>query len=176
MEEKTLVKKSRHLSKVLRHDPGSVGITLTEGGWASVSAILMALNLKKNELDQIVSDNNKQRFEYNEEGLFIRARQGHTVAVDLGYEEAEPPQYLYHGTSRDLIEKIFDEGLKKMLRHHVHLSPDKETASIVAARRPRPIILTVSSGLMFKSGLKFYLTPNKVWLTDYVAPCYILSL
>lgn len=65
VEAKTLVKKSKHLSKVLRYDPASAGITLTEAGWASVTAILQALNLKKEELDQVVAENNKSRFPEN---------------------------------------------------------------------------------------------------------------
>lgn len=173
MQEKERTRKSKHLSLVLRHDPGSVGITLTEGGWASVSAILLALNLKRHELDEIVRDNNKQRFEYTDDELFIRARQGHTVSVDLGYDPVTPPNMLFHGTSTDYLPKITVEGLKKMLRHHVHLSADINAAVVVAKRRPRPIILTVDARAMSNDGLKFYLTPNGVWLTDYVDPKYI---
>jgi len=173
MDDKTLVRKSRHLSKVLRHDPASVGITLTEAGWAPTSAILSALNLKREELDQVVAENNKNRFELSEDGMFIRARQGHSVEVDLGYPEATPPDTLYHGTSRQTIPVIARDGIKKMLRHHVHMSPDLKTAQVVAARRPDPRILIVDSKSMSAAGIKFYLTGNGVWLTDYVNPKYI---
>lgn len=173
MDERTLVKKSKHLSKVLRHDPASVGIKLMEAGWASVSEILLALNLKKSELDQVVAENNKSRFEYTSDGFYIRARQGHSVAVDLGYAESAPPDQLYHGTSRQTVNVIKIEGLKRMLRHHVHMSPDLKTAQVVAARRPKPVILTVDSKAMSAAGIKFYLTGNGVWLTDYVDPKYI---
>lgn len=173
MEEKTLVKKSKHLSKVLRHDPASVGIELTEAGWASVSEILLALNLKKSELDQVVAENNKSRFEYTSDGFYIRARQGHSVPVDLGYAESVPPDQLYHGTARQTVNVIKVEGLKRMLRHHVHLSQDLKTAQVVAARRPKPVVLTVDSKSMSSDGIKFYLTGNGVWLTDYVDPKYI---
>ena len=173
MDEKSLVKKSRHLSKVLRHDPASVGITLTEAGWASTSAILSALNLIGGELDEVVAGNNKNRFEFTENKMFIRARQGHSVEVDLGYPEAIPPDTLYHGTSRQTLPVIAREGIKKMLRHHVHMSPDLKTAQVVAARRPEPKILLVNSKSMVTAGVKFYLTGNGVWLTDYVDPKYI---
>jgi len=36
-----LRKKSKFLSKILRHDPKLVGIALDEKGWAKVSDILM---------------------------------------------------------------------------------------------------------------------------------------
>ena len=173
MEEKTLVKKSKHLSSILRHKPEKAGITLTEAGWASVSALLKAMNLTRSELDQVVAENNKNRFEYSEDGLFIRARQGHSVKVDLGYPEANPPDTLYHGTCRQTVTVIFRDGLKKMLRHHVHMSPDVKTAEVVARRRPKPVILTVDSKAMSTAGIKFFLTGNGVWLTDYVDPKYI---
>jgi|WetSurMetagenome_2_1015567.scaffolds.fasta_scaffold370272_2 putative RNA 2'-phosphotransferase len=173
MMESSLIKKSKYLSKVLRHDPASVGITLTEAGWASVTKILQALNLKKEELDQIVAGNNKNRFEYSENGYHIRARQGHSVDVDLGYPEAEPPDVLYHGTSKHNLPVIEVQGLKKMQRHHVHMSPDVATAEMVAKRRPAPRVLVVDSKSMAGAGVKFYLTGNGVWLTDYVDPKYI---
>ena len=172
VEGKTLVKKSRHLSKVLRHDPASAGIMLTEAGWASVTAILQALNLKKEELDQVVAENNKSRFEFSDDGYFIRARQGHSVAVDLGYPESLPPDVLYHGTSKQNLPVIQVQGIKKMLRHHVHMSPDVATAEVVAKRRPAPRVLVVDSKAMSADGIKFYLTGNGVWLTDYVDPKY----
>jgi putative RNA 2'-phosphotransferase len=168
-----LVRKSRHLSKVLRHDPASVGITLTEAGWASVTAILQALGLKKEELDQVVAENNKNRFEFSDDGYFIRARQGHSVDIDLGYPESMPPDVLYHGTSSQNLPDIKVQGIKKMLRHHVHMSPDVATAEMVAKRRPGPRVLVIGSKAMVSDGIKFYLTGNGVWLTDYVDPKYI---
>jgi putative RNA 2'-phosphotransferase len=173
MTPEQLVRKSKHLSSILRHRPEKAGITLTEAGWASVSALLLSMNLTKAELDQVVAENNKNRFEYSEDGMFIRARQGHSVEVDLGYPEAVPPDTLYHGTSRQTVPVILRDGLKKMLRHHVHMSPDVKTAEVVARRRPKPVILTVDSKAMSAAGIKFFLTGNGVWLTDYVDPKYI---
>jgi len=173
MDPKTLTKKSRCLSRVLRHDPASVGITLTEAGWVSVGDLLKAMNLRKEELDQIVAENNKSRFEYSENGHHIRARQGHSVDVKLGYPESVPPDFLYHGTSKQNLPLILVHGLKKMQRHHVHLSSDLTTAEMVAKRRPAPRILIVDSKAMVNAGFKFYLTGNGVWLTDYVDPKYI---
>lgn len=173
MDSNALVKKSKHLSKVLRHDPASAGITLTEAGWAPTADILAYFKLSKEDLDQVVEENNKKRFEYTEDEMFIRARQGHSVEVDLGYPEAVPPDILYHGTSRQAVPNISIEGLKRMLRHHVHLSQDLKTAQVVAARRPKPVVLTIDSKSMSSDGIKFYLTGNEVWLTDYVDPKYI---
>lgn len=168
MDEKTLVKKSKHLSKVLRHDPGSVGLTLDTAGWVSVSALLSAMRLSMEDLEQVVDGNNKKRFEFNEDKTRIRASQGHSVDVDLGYEAKTPPETLFHGTSTDLIPTLYKEGLKKMSRHHVHLSVDFPTAQVVARRRPNPIVITVLAGEMHRKGFEFYLSTNGVWLTDNV--------
>lgn len=173
MDPKSLTKKSRTLSKALRHDPASVGITLTEAGWASVVDVFKALNLRREELDQIVAENNKSRFEFSENGHHIRARQGHSVDVKLGYPESEPPDFLYHGTSKQNLPLIWVQGIKKMQRHHVHLSSDLTTAENVAKRRPDPRILLIDSKAMSCDGIKFYLTGNGVWLTDYVDAKYI---
>ncbi|WP_313540112.1 RNA 2'-phosphotransferase [Sphingomonas sp.] len=82
-------------------------------------------------LEQVVADSEKQRFELSPDGTHIRARQGHSIGVDLGWSIATPPETLYHGTVDRSLEAIFAEGLKPMARHHVHLSADVETAARV---------------------------------------------
>ena len=49
-----------------------------------------------------------------------------------------PPPKLYHGTATSNLESIRNDGLKKMARHHVHLSPDVDTAT---PRRGEPFHL-----------------------------------
>lgn len=165
-----LIKKSKRLSKVLRHDPSSVGLKLDAAGWTPVLTLLPAMHLTMEELEQVVADNNKKRFEFNEDKSLIRASQGHSVEVELGYEEKTPPSLLFHGTSTQNFGAIFSEknGLLKMGRHQVHLSADEATALVVARRRPQPVILHVAAGRMAQQGLKFYLSTNGVWLTECV--------
>jgi putative RNA 2'-phosphotransferase len=57
-----------------------------------------------------------------------------------------------------------------MARHHVHLSPDVETAERVARRRGAPVILAVDAAALARSGHAFFLTDNHVWLTAHVPP------
>jgi putative RNA 2'-phosphotransferase len=64
--------------------------------------------------------------------------------------------------------------LKKGDRHHVHLSPDEETARKVGQRRGRPSILKVESGRMHREGHEFFLSANGVWLTEHVPPEYLI--
>lgn len=103
----------------------------------------------------------------------IRASQGHTVPVDLGLPPAEPPAYLYHGTVGHALESIRNEGLRPMDRTHVHLSPDRETATKVGARRGRPVVLPVDAGAMHRAGHTFHVSANGVWLTASVPPAFL---
>ena len=102
-----------------------------------------------------------------------RANQGHSVEVDLQLEAREPPESLYHGTVERFLPSIWEEGLVRGERHHVHLSKDTETARRVGARRGKPVILVVDAGGMHRDGFPFFLSANGVWLTDAVPPGYL---
>lgn len=166
-----LVKKSKRLSKVLRHDPESVGIVLDSAGWTDVDKLLVAMKLSRSELEEVVANNNKKRFEFDSTGKLIRASQGHSVDVELEYEPLDPPKYLWHGTNKGVLTKILNEGLKKMDRHHVHLSESFETAITVGARKGSPVVVRVWAEAM--KGFKFYKSTNEVWLVDSVPHIYL---
>ncbi|MGW4629789.1 RNA 2'-phosphotransferase, partial [Streptomyces rubiginosohelvolus] len=134
--------------------------------------------ISRAELDHVVTVNDKRRFTVESGaadvgGDRIRANQGHTVAVDLDLPPAEPPAYLYHGTVARVMDAIRAEGLRPMTRHHVHLSPDRETATRVGARRGRPLVLTVDAGAMHRAGHVFRVSANGVWLADAVPPEFL---
>lgn len=166
------------MSYVLRHAPQSAGLQLDEQGWVDVDALIAALKLDRAVLDEVVSSNDKQRFaiEIGPDGRDrIRASQGHSVPIDLALDQITPPETLFHGTSQRSVESIRREGLKRGKRHHVHLSKDRETATIVGRRRgpERVAILSIDSGRMARDGFAFYRSANGVWLTDYVPSEYI---
>lgn len=178
MDEKTRTKRSKFLSFVLRHKPEVIGLQLDSSGWVAVEALLRQCQahgerLSRSELEEIVSTNPKRRFALSDDGLRIRASQGHSTEVDLGYEAAVPPEFLFHGTVDSVLEAIRTGGLQKMQRHHVHLSADLETARIVGARRGKPVLLRVHSGKMHRDGHTFFLSANSVWLTDAVPAEYV---
>lgn len=162
------VKLSKKISYILRHNPGS--IPMDRQGWVEVQTLLLELRIDKRTLDHIVETNNKKRFEYDEAGKKIRARQGHSLDIEHGYEPVTPPEFLYHGTARHLLGVLYKEGIKKMKRHHVHLSPDKETAIKVGQRHGKPVVLKVHAELMHQEGTQFYRTDNNVWLVNYIPP------
>jgi len=176
--DKRMVKTSKFLSLVLRHDPDRIGLTLDPAGWVEVSDLLAALAargrpLTREQLDFVVEQNDKRRFAFDPTGTRIRASQGHSVPVDLGYADAEPPARLFHGTHPQVLDAIRREGLRPMNRHAVHLSADVETATRVGARRGRPVVLTVDAARMAADGHRFRVSANGVWLTDAVPPEYV---
>ena len=169
---------SKTLSYWLRHDPAAGGLTLDASGWTDVQAVLAALARKGvtdrlEDLLRTVEENDKQRFELSADHRFIRARQGHSVEVDLCWPVAEPPETLFHGTVARFLDAIMTEGLKPMKRHHVHLSPDARTATAVGARRGEAVILEIDAGEMHRRGTTFRLSANGVWLVDHVPPAFI---
>jgi putative RNA 2'-phosphotransferase len=168
-----MIKLSKRMSKALRHSPERVGLTLDPAGWVPVSDLLNALGVTEDELLLVVSRNDKQRFTID--GDRIRANQGHSVEVELGLPTAIPPDTLFHGTVAQYLDDILRDGLRPMNRHDVHLSPDRETARRVGARRGRPVILLVDAKAMSDDGHEFRLSANGVWLTQHVPAQYLTS-
>ena len=164
---------SKFLSLILRHRPEKIDIQLDDYGWANTNEILEKCNafgvkFSKEELDYVVEHNPKKRFAYNDDGSKIRASQGHSIQIKLGYEPVEPPKYLYHGTATRFLSSIKETGLQKRNRHHVHLSLEKATATDVGGRHGKPIILTIQAQLMHQNGYEFFVSENGVWLTDQI--------
>ena len=174
MNEKELISKGKHLAFLLRHDKEAFENGLIDhNGWRSVSELIKSQGYTKELLDGIVETNNKQRYEYNGDKTKTRARQGHSINVDVGLTETIPPNILYHGTSTKALESIYKQGIVKGERLYVHLSKDEETALKVGSRHGTPYVLVIDSEQMYKDGIKFYLSSNGVWLTDYVDTKYI---
>ena len=172
---------SKFLSFVLRHRPDSIGIGLDSHGWTDVDTLLAQCrvhghNITLQELNDVVTNNSKKRFAFSEDGQSIRASQGHSVEVDLGYRAKKPPEVLYHGTAAQFMSTINKKGLLKMKRHHVHLSQDADTARTVGSRHGKPVVLQIRAGDMDRKGFKFFLSDNGVWLVDAVPPEFFTQL
>ena len=178
MDNARLVKISKYLSKHLRHHPERLGLTVAPGGWVDVGILLAAcqahqFDLTLAELEEVVKQNDKQRFSFDQTGQKIRANQGHSIDVDLQLEPAIPPLILYHGTGECNVESILVNGLLKMKRHHVHLSMDVETAKRVGVRHGKPVVFEISTKAMIEAGYQFFLSANGVWLVNDVPPKYV---
>lgn len=125
-------------------------------------------------LEQIVAENDKQRFAFNVDATRLRAVQGHSIKIDLGLESVTPPGLLYHGTVSRFLPSIRNQGLLSGRRDYVHLSPDEVSAWKAGARHGQPVILQVRAGQMHADGFEFWRAQNGVWLTRYVPGAYLI--
>lgn len=179
--DKALVKKSKFLSLVLRHQPEKINLQLDASGWALIDELL--IKAKQNgvqidllELTEIVENNDKQRFCLSDDGKKIRANQGHSIGVELNLQEQAPPEFLYHGSARKNLQSILQSGIHKGNRHHVHLSNNCESARQVGQRHGKPIVFKILAQEMYQQDFIFYRSPNGVWLVEYIPAEFIVML
>ncbi len=178
LNKKEITHISKFLSLVLRHKPDTIGIQLDPAGWTDVEILIEKANrngikFDKEILKHVVDTNSKKRFAFNNTFDKIRASQGHSVEIELGYKNQKPPEILYHGTGEKSVQAIFEKGLEKRNRQHVHLSRDIETAINVGQRHGKPYVFKILAERMYIDDYKFYISENGVWLTDYVPPKYL---
>ncbi len=178
--EKEINNLSKFLSLILRHKPQSINIELDPKGWVNTFELIDKCNQNGYKIDFetlkiIVKTNNKKRFIFSENSEKIRANQGHSLNIELGYLPTKPPRILYHGTAERNLNSILLNGLDKRNRHHVHLSQDIETALNVGKRHGIPIVLEILSDEMYNDKFEFFVSENGIWLTEKVPTIYILE-
>ncbi len=168
----------KFLSLVLRHQPQEIGLNLDENGWANIKELIEKMRVRGFEinhavLNEVVETNDKKRFAFNADKSMIRASQGHSIDVQLNLPVAKAPGRLYHGTAERFLKNILTDGLQKQKRQYVHLSAQIETAKAVGARYGKPMVFIIDAKAMQENGFVFYLSENKVWLTDAVPVQFI---
>ena len=179
MSKRQINETSKFLSFVLRHEPQTIGLQLDSEGWADIESLIAGTAEEGRPLDialiqAVVSGSDKKRFSISDDGLRIRAVQGHSTAgVSLQHIEKEPPEFLYHGTATRFLESIRQQGLIAGSRHHVHLSQDIPTAIAVGQRYGKPVALKIEALQMHQQGFKFFQAENGVWLTAHVPSNFI---
>ncbi len=175
-----LESKGKFISFILRHgkEEFEAGL-IDEHGWMSVDYLVSLKGLSKELIDEIVNTNNKSRYEYNEDKTKIRARQGHSIPVNVEMRKAQITHenpYLYHGTSDRFIESIRKNGLLSQSRQYVHLSGDRKTAINVGVRHGGKVVLiTIDALQMVKDGIDIYISNNGVYNVKKVDPKYFLN-
>ena len=162
------------MSYLLRHNPEN--LKMDERGFVSLDELFQKVrerfHVDKELIFDIVEKSERKRFEIVDGK--IRALYGHSVPVRLGLREDKDVKVLYHGTTREAASRILREGLKRMKRRWVHLSPTIEIATRVGLRRTnKPVILEIDAEKARRKGIKFYKATDKVYLTEYVSPEYI---
>ena len=175
--KKELINKGKHLAFLLRHDSDAFKAGLIDkNGWRSVSELIKEQGYTRQLLEEITDTNEKKRYEFNLDKSKIRARQGHSIPVDVELKESVPPDVLYHGTASRFVDSILKNGILSGSRLYVHLSTDKETAIKVGSRHGTPEVLKVDAKAMYVDGYQFFISNNDVWLTKEVPTKYLLPL
>ncbi|MGQ9641920.1 MAG: RNA 2'-phosphotransferase [Candidatus Bathycorpusculaceae bacterium] len=166
---------SKYMSYLLRHNPENLKID--EDGFVNLKELLERINKRfqvdENLIREIVGKSDKKRFEIV--GDKIRALYGHTIPVEIKFDEDKTVKRLFHGTTVEAAFEILRTGLKPMKRRWVHLSPTIKIATEAGLRRTRkPVILKVDAESARSDGkIKFYKATDKVYLCSYVPPKYI---
>ena len=172
--EKELNRTGKYITLLLRHKPEQEHLDMDKNGYVSVKQLISRLNITKTDLDFIVDTDNKTRFSYSTSKDKIRCNQGHSIDVDVELVETKPPDILYHGTGWKSVSSILETGIEKRERLHVHLSSDLDTANDVGSRHGSVYVIKIDTKKMYEDGIKFYLSENKVWLTDFINTKYFL--
>lgn len=163
--------KSKQLAYFLRHDRN---YDYEIGGWRELTDLYLLHPFTKEDIVDIVSNDNKGRFEFNSDKTKVRTLYGHSVEVDLLLRKQEPPLRLLHGTALKYIDSIRNYGLKSKSRQYVHLTDDRDLAIKTGSRHGQAVLLVIDAKSMFNDGYSFYHSNNVTWLTSEVPLQYIL--
>lgn len=171
---------SKRLSWLLRHGAGEAGLSMDEAGWANVDEVLAAAGMSRHQLDEVVRDNDKSRFQVD--GQRIRAAQGHSVegmpitreALEASWQVYQGPDPIWHGTRASVLESIGRQGLLPGARTHVHLA--ETTDSHVGKRANVSVLLAVSVTALRQAGQEVWVSPSGVVLVREVPAACIVEL
>lgn len=167
---------SKSLSYLLRHGAQKEKLPIDSQGWVPVQAILAHNRLKSlkaslEDLERIVSENDKQRFSLAERlgVLSICANQGHTlkaVTPDLQLlDSTSMPEKVYHGTYQKNMPAIQQKGLSRMARNHIHLTSDAQWSKL-GIRATCNVLIYIDTEKCLKDGFKFWKSVNGVVLCE----------
>lgn len=179
LPEHLRVKLSKKMAGLLRHYGEEYGLKFTRDGWVRITDLVQALRripgfdwVTVQDVLEVVSRDEKGRYEVRD-GM-IRARYGHSIEVEVEYEELsreEIPETLYHGTVARRLEGILREGLKPMRRRYVHLSLTPQDAYTVGRRHGVDVVvLAVDTRCLEEKGIPVYRASHKVYVTPWVPP------
>lgn len=177
---------SVYLCLLLRHKPEDAGLDMDVHGWVDVAQLIRNVNalgkykISKEVLDEIVQNDDKGRYRYNDTQTKIKACQGHSVSwvvPELSYD-IHLPKFLYHGTTTKALKLIEQSGhISKMKRHCVHLQAEKVKAWQSAERwnNATPVLLKIDAERMRQDGFGIGVSENGVWLVNDIPTKYIVE-
>ena len=171
---------SMKLSGILRHGKDGFAPRIDGNGWLEITQLLehshfcQQHNVTQQQIEDIVANNDKQRYKISDDGLRIKANQGHTIdivdttLVPITLEDAAGYSAVVHGTYYKSLHPIRRDGLSKMRRTHIHLTAsDRVDASIGVIsgfRGSTEVLIYVDMSAAIADGIAFFLSENNVIL------------
>lgn len=178
-----LDKVSRKLTQILRHKIIDYNFEVTNQGYVKIDDIFNLKlkefkNINYEDIHRIVEESDKKRFEINivNNILYIRATQGHNIDVgnlindDVSFEKLEYPvnlRYIYHGTQKEHINLILQNGLNRMNRKHIHFVDNINVEDQISGfRQSSNTIICIDINKCLLDDIIFYKSSNGVILTE----------
>lgn len=160
------------MAHALRHDPAKYGLDPDQEGWVSFDDLIIAIryeqrawmNIERDDIVELLAAMESDRFEIN--GPKIRAVYGHSIRVEKPPATVEPPLFLFHGTSVELMPEIMAKGLLPMGRRFAHLSSDIDWVVRFVTNKPQWAVLRILACEAHKKGVSFRQANRHVWLVD----------
>ncbi len=175
-----LTKLSKFLSLLLRHRAADFDITLDSEGFTDTDAVWEQVQkhypgvYTYKDLLQAAEEGADGKKRYEIVGRRIRARYGHSAVQTITYPPVTPPEYLYHGTTREALDSIREQGLISQNRQFVHLSLDPDWAQSVGARHSKnTVVLRVRALEAHLAGHAFHHPEPKHYLALSIPPAFI---
>ena len=167
---------SKTLSYILRHGALKYRLEINEYGYIKIQNILLLRQFSGVSLDdifEIVYDDSKGRYtiKQSQDDYYIKANQGHTINIPnlelTRIRNASDYPVVIHGTTYRnwlLIKDSF--GIHRMKRNHIHLAVGEPNDARSGIRRDSSIIIYIDLKKAIDSGIKFFISPNNVILTE----------
>jgi putative RNA 2'-phosphotransferase len=172
---------SKALSLILRHNNGHRRLDFDLHGWTDIVQVSELVSTQKAyggrgsiaEIVSAVATDDKTRFEIDEDGTRIRALSGHSFEVDIEGEPFVPDGPLYFGTVTDRVDDIVAHGFTGSSKLLVRLTPDRETAERIAARRQGDsVVFEIDAKRLAADGQTFNRLSNGEVVTSKFGPGY----
>jgi len=188
------VRVSKMLSGVCRHNADKFNLAVVDGGYLFVEEILSTepfknLSVTIEEVLELVKSNDKQRFSVRQDqGHWqICANQGHSMTVSglslVPITDASEAPIVVHGTYKEVLGVIEQQGLSRMNRTHIHFAPGmpQDQQVISGMRGDCEVYIYIDLAKALHDGYKFFKSVNNVILCSgnehgYLPPFYFSSV
>ena len=178
MTSQRLVRLSKLMSLILRHEPERFGVVLDPEGYTSLNDLLRALNTsvpdaQLEDVHLVVDTIEPEKARFSITSSDIRANYGHSLRERIVQERVIPPDVLLHGTGEKALTDIRLQGVRPMRRQYVHLTTNPNLAAKVGGRHGKAHVLEIDARGAFESGVVFYRANESFWLADFVPAKFI---